>query len=195
VRGFRFVAHPGTAALFCVLIGGASVPALADVRSHGPLVAVGFTDKLRNDLIHQTIGWRWQLGAGQTLEGWAKRIGADFSFVVEPSLAAIVGDKDSIETQVVPYLHFEPVRTQSSRLSPYFEAGTGLIYTALEHLGLGSNLLFSNNVGGGIAFAVPHLGPWTRLSVGYRFRHCSHAGIFGNPNSGINTHYLTVTIH
>ena len=194
VRGFHRLAHPGAALLLCVLVAGTRVPAAAEVRSHGPLLAVGFSDKLRNDLVHPTLGWRWQLGAGQTIEGWFEHIGTDFSFVIEPSVAAIVGDKDSVETQVVPYFHLEPLRTQSWKWSPYFEAGTGLIYTALENLGLGSNLLFSNNFGGGIAFAVPRFGPWTRLSVGYRFRHCSHAGIFGNPNSGINTHYLTLTL-
>jgi hypothetical protein len=55
-------------------------------------------------------------------------------------------------------------------------------------------VLFSNNVGLGLSFTVPALGSWDRLSVGYRLRHISHAGIFGEPNSGLNSHYLTLTL-
>jgi hypothetical protein len=169
----------------------ADAPAQAEVRANGPLAAVGFAEKFNDDMVLPTLGWRWQLGPGATIEEWGKRIGADFSFIIEPSLAAVVGDKDSFETQIVPYFHAEP-SAMREEWSPYFEGGIGIIYTALEGLRLGSNVLFSNNVGAGVAFAVRKLGPWTRLSVGYRFRHISHAGIFGEPNSGLNTHYLTI---
>lgn len=165
--------------------------AFAEVRASGPLVALGFTDKLRNDLVIPTLAWRWQFGAGETIESWSKRAGVDVSVVVEPSMAGIFGDKDSFEAQLVPLLHIEASEPPRG-WSPYLEGGIGVIYTALEGLRLGSNLLFSDNVGAGLCFDVPDLGPWDRMSIGYRFRHISHAGIFGSPNSGMNTHYLTI---
>jgi hypothetical protein len=169
-----------------------SAPALPEVRSSGPVAAVGFAEKFHNDMVLPTLGWRWQLEPGATLGAWGQRVGADFSFIVEPSLAAIVGDKDSVEAQAVPYFHVEPAGMQAG-WSPYFEGGIGVIYTALENLRLGSNVLFSDNVGLGFSSNVPGLGAWKRVSLGYRFRHISHAGVFGEPNSGLNTHYLTLT--
>jgi hypothetical protein len=130
-------------------------PVRAEVRSNGPVVAVGFSEKLRNDMVLPTLGWRWQLRAGDTIEGWGKKIGADFSFVVEPSVAAIVGDKNSFEMQVVPFLHVEPESENERRWAPFFEAGIGIIYTAVEGLHLGSNVLFSDDVGVGIRFTIP----------------------------------------
>ena len=193
VRGFEIITRLGAIVALCAFVTGASAPVFADVRSSGPLVAVGFSEKFRNDMVLPTLGWRWQLSAGETLESWGKRIGADLSFVIEPSVAAVVGDKDSFETQLVPYLHVEPAGMQTG-WSPYFEGGIGLIYTALEGLRLGSNVLFSDDAGAGFAFDVPRFGPWTRMSLGYRFRHISHARIFGSPNSGMNTHYLTLSL-
>jgi hypothetical protein len=70
---------------------------------------------------------------------------------------------------------------------PYLEGGIGLMYTGLDGLGLGSNILFSDNVGVGLRF------PGSAWSVGYRYRHISHAGLWADSNSGMNTHYLTVT--
>jgi hypothetical protein len=191
MRGRGSLAQHALAALLC-LAASPSSTARAEMRANGPIAAVGFAEKFRNEMVLPTLGWRWQLGPGDTIEGWGKRIGADFSFVLEPSLAAIVGDKDSFETQVVPYFHVEPAGMTA--WAPYFEAGVGLIYTAVEGLRLGSNLLFSDNLGVGLAFDVPEIGPWSRLSLGYRIRHISHAGIFGEPNSGMNTHYLTITL-
>ena len=169
-------------------------PVRAEVRSNGPVAAVGFSEKLRNDMVLPTLGWRWQLRAGDTIEGWGKKIGADLSFVVEPSVAAIVGDKDSFEMQLVPFLHVEPESMNERRWAPFFEAGIGIIYTAVEGLHLGSNVLFSDDVGVGIRFTIPSIATWNDLAIGYRFRHISHAGIFGEQNSGMNTHYLTLSV-
>ena len=67
------------------------------------------------------------------------------------------------------------------------------MYTGLEDIGLGDNVLFSNNVGAGVSLKLPQPFPFKRGSIGYRFRHASHAGLFGDKNVGSNTHYLTIT--
>jgi hypothetical protein len=169
-------------------------PARAETVASGPVFALGFTSKLRNDLVIPTLGWRWRLSPGATIAGWGERVGTDLSFVVEPTIGAIAGDKDSVEAQILPLLHVRPARMRDRAWSPYLEGGVGLIYTGLEGLRLGSNVLFSDDVGAGVWWRWSEASRWSRVGVGYRYRHISHAGIFGSPNSGMNTHYLTVTI-
>jgi hypothetical protein len=169
-------------------------PVRAEVRSSGPIVAIGFAEKFEKDLVIPTLGWRWQLAACDTIEGWGKKIGTDFSFVIEPAAAPILGDKHSFEGQLVPFLHVEPAAMMERSWAPFVEAGIGLIYTGLDGLHLGSHVLFSDNVGLGLRFAIPEVAGWTELTIGYRFHHISHAGIFGDSNSGMNTSYLTLTL-
>jgi len=165
----------------------------AGALTNGPVLSFGYSDKLRHDLYLPGIGWRWSFGAGETLDGWAKHIGTDLTFAVEPMVAGIFGDKTSVEAQVVPFLHLEPAAMRERSWRPYFEGGVGIIYTGLEHLRLGSNVLFSDNLGVGVSFGLADGPRWSRLSIGYRYRHISHAGIFGEPNSGMNTHALVIT--
>ena len=158
------------------------------------MLSFGYTDKLRRDLYMPGLGWRWRFGAGQTLGGWAEQVGTDLTFAVEPMVTGIFGDKTSVEAQIVPFVHMEPVRMRSRAWRPYFEGGIGIIYTGLEHLRLGSNVLFSDNLGIGVSFGSEESRRWSRVSVGYRYRHISHAGIFGEPNSGMNTHGIVLTL-
>ena len=84
------------------------------------------------------------------------------------------------------------MRSRSWR--PYFEGGIGIIYTAVENLRLGSNVLFSDNLGIGLSFGPEDGHRWSRVSIGYRYRHISHAGIFGETNTGMNTHSIVFTL-
>ena len=104
----------------------------------------------------------------------------------------ITGDADTGEFQVVPFLRFVPIALLDARVVPYFEGGIGLLYTDLRGFNLGSEFQFSDNVGGGIVIPV---GDGDRhLDVGYRFRHISHAGLWAESNSGLNTHFLLFTV-
>jgi hypothetical protein len=184
-------ARPLTTAAGLLLSGvlwALPAPAIAvDLLDHGPVWALGFAEKNSQDMALISLGWRWRFDAGPKVNGWFDKIGTDFTWLVEPMAAAIVGDENSGEFQVVPQLHFEPASLQGRAAVPYLEGGIGLMYTGLDGLGLGSNILFSDNVGVGLRF------PGTAWSVGYRYRHISHAGLWADSNSGMNTHYLTVT--
>jgi hypothetical protein len=169
-----------------------STGAHAELLANGPIVAVGFSEKLGNDMVIPSLGWRWRLGPGETIRGWGERVGTDFSFVIEPMAAGIFGDEQSFEAQVVPFARAEFMRELI--FHPYIEAGIGLIYTDLDHLHLGSHFHFSSNVGVGLSFDLSENRSWSRLGAGYRIRHISHAGLFGEPNSGMNTHYLVLTL-
>jgi hypothetical protein len=177
-----------------IALGGASPHwAHAEPRG-GPVLVLGYADKLRNDLFLPGIGWRFRFGSGRRLGDWAGRAGIDLTFAVEPVISGIFGDETSVEVQVVPLVHLEPLWKPESGWRPYVEGGIGVIYTALEDLRLGSNVLFSDNVGLGLVLGPGDARRWSRVSVGYRYRHISHAGIFGEPNSGMNTHALVVTL-
>ena len=178
----------GFGLLALAVVAGFPAPARAvDLVDYGPVVAIGYSKKNSKDMAQPSLGWRWRFDAGAKVNGWFDRIGTDFTWLVEPMIGAILGDEDSVEFQVVPQLHFEPARMQDRAVVPYLEGGIGLMYTALNGLGLGSNILFSDNVGLGLRF------PETGWSVGYRYRHISHAGLWAESNSGMNTHYWTIT--
>lgn len=162
-------------------------PAIAlELRDHGPTVAAGYARKSGEDLFFPSLGWRWRWGFCDAVAHALEKVGTDLSWYVEPMAAPIVGDRNTFELQVVPGLRFEPIAPWFGKLLPYLEGGIGLMYTGLDDIGLGSNILFSDNVG--LGFTVPDSG-W---SFGYRYRHSSHAGLWAETNSGLDVHYLTV---
>jgi len=189
----RTTAIIGVGILACALAVGTPGFAIGRTRSHGLTAALGFASKNEVDMVIPSVGWRFELEPGDRIGACGEAIGTDLSFVVEPLIGAIVGDKDSVEAQIVPMVRLEPLALQDAVVLPFLEAGIGVIYTGLEGLDLGSNFLFSDNVGVGVSLALPDEWTWSRASIGYRYRHISHAGIFGSPNSGMNTHYLTLT--
>jgi hypothetical protein len=174
----------------------ASLPpnAPAGVVSNGPVVGVGFATKNSVDMTIPSFGWRVELGACDRLDSWMRKIGTELTFPIEAVFGVITGDEHEVEFQVVPMLRFEPVALQHSILTPFFEGGIGLGYTGLHDLGLGSNILFSDNLAVGISMPLPGRLPWTRWSVSYRFRHQSHAGLWAQSNSGLNTQYVVLTL-
>src|SRR5687768_4697369 len=111
----------GSVALLCLLAAPSPQGATAAVLSNGPVIIAGYTDKLEKKMVIPALGWRWELGAGDTLSGWAERAQTRLSFVIEPSVGGIFGEKTSVETQVVPMLRLEPLGMQDSDWMPYFE--------------------------------------------------------------------------
>jgi len=171
-----------------------SASALAESRAGAAVLTLGYTAKFNKDLFLPGFGWRFRFGPGERLGGWAARARTDLSFALEPMIAGVFGDERSVEAQLVPLVHLEPSAMQLRRWRLYFEGGIGVIYTAIEDLRLGSNFLFSDNVGIGLSFGRTDAPRWSRLSIGYRFRHISHAGIFGEPNAGMETHALVLML-
>ena len=79
---------------------------------------------------------------------------------------------------------------------PYFEAGEGVLWTTLRYISLGGKFQFASHVGTGVhLFWQPDLA----VSLGYRFRHISNAGLQGSGdeddlNHGLNQHFLILGI-
>jgi hypothetical protein len=76
-------------------------------------------------------------------------------------------------------------------LSPFLELGVGINYVSNMYLSgraLGSNMLFSPTVSGGIHLNENFMG----LTLAYTFRHLSNASLH-DDNDGVNFQYITVS--
>ncbi|MBI5503630.1 MAG: acyloxyacyl hydrolase [Deltaproteobacteria bacterium] len=160
----------------------------------GPLLVGGYTgdqDASGNDdaLAFGGLGWRWRRDGADFLDNFLEKGHVDFSWTIEPMVAAIVGNEDTFEASVVPFARFQPLGWEN--VAPYFEGGIGLIYTGLDGYGLGSHVQFSDNAGIGLAFGGEDAVHWT---IGYRFRHISNANIWGDGNDGLNAHFMVFAI-
>ena len=189
-KGRRRSARRATAAFGLVTVFGlaATVPPASalELRDYGPTVAFGYARKSGEDFYFPSLGWRWRWGFCDAVDRVLAKVGTDLSWYVEPLVAPVLGGQDTIEFQVVPGLRFEAVEPWLGWAVPYLEGGIGLMYTGLDDIGLGSNILFSDNVGLGVTLRD------SGWSFGYRYRHSSHAGLWAETNSGLDAHYVTV---
>ncbi len=156
-----------------------------ELIDHGPTLAIGYSRERGQDMAFPSLGWRWRWGFCESVETAAAKIGARLTWYVEPMIAAVVGDENTAEFQTVPGLRIESASPLFLGVSPFLEGGIGLMVTGLDDLGLGSNILFSDNVGLGLTFGD------SGWSFGYRYRHASHAGLWAESNAGLDVHYLT----
>lgn len=104
--------------------------------------------------------------------------------VIEPFISYVSAPHNNVEigNNFLLKVGFLP---ETSKFQPYFKGGVGIVYISQhtveqgtqfnfnEYIGLGAHYYFKKNVA---------------LTVEYRYRHLSNAGI-DNPNSGINTNY------
>jgi opacity protein-like surface antigen len=178
----------GLTLIFAAMIstGGAGDAAAVVLLGHGPVVALGYSQKHDRQMALPSLGWRWRFSFADRVDEALASAGTRLTWYVEPMAAAVIGDENSGEVQVVPGLRIESISPWFGWAVPFLEGGIGLMYTGLDDLGLGSNILFSDNVGLGIGL---HDTGWT---FGYRYRHASHAGLWAESNAGLDVHYLTV---
>jgi hypothetical protein len=192
MRGSRFEAgatrrHLTTVTgLFTLALAFPAQATALELVDHGPTFAVGYARERGQDMAFPSLGWRWRWGFGETIDAAAARIGTRLTWYVEPMIAAVAGDENTAEFQIVPAIRIESAAPWGSSVTPYLEGGIGLMVTGLDDMGLGSNILFSDNVGLGLTFRD------SGWSFGYRYRHASHARIWAESNAGLDVHYLTV---
>jgi hypothetical protein len=183
----------GLGSLVAVLaLVAAVVPARAELVGSGPALMLGYSpdedaSDTPQDLALVEAGWRWRFDGHDSIDNFLAKGHIDFSWAVEPMIGVVCGDAEAFEASMVPYVQLRPLGWEG--VVPFFEAGIGIAYTGLRNYGLGSRVTFSDDVGVGVAF-----GSGWRWSVGYRFRHLSHLGIFGDNNDGLNAHFLTLSV-
>lgn len=188
----------GRSTLLAVLLGlflvSAAEPVRAETIGSGPVLLTGYSpdDDASNtsqDLGIILAGWRWTWDGADCIDNFLAKGNMEFSWAVEPLMGVVFGDAEAFEASVVPFARFAPLGWEG--FVPWFEGGIGLAYTGLRNYGLGSRVQFSDNVGVGFTFGDPAGRRW---SIGYRFRHLSHAGLFSDHNDGLNAHFLTFTM-
>jgi hypothetical protein len=157
-----------------------------ELVDHGPTFAIGYARERQQDMAFPSLGWRWRWRFCEAVDEAADKIGTRLTWYVEPMIAGTFGDENTAEIQIVPGLRIEAASPIGESMVPYLEGGIGLMLTGLDDMGLGSNVLFSDNVGLGVTFRD------SGWSLGYRYRHASHARIWADSNAGLDVHYLTV---
>jgi len=107
-------------------------------------------------------------------------------FVIEPIGSYITNHTDTLELGVNP-IFFSLRYDYGQRLVPFVEGGEGLLYTDLRGEHLGTRFQFSSQAGLGLHWFIDGT---TALTVSYRLRHISNAGI-SRVNTGLNTDFFT----
>jgi hypothetical protein len=115
--------------------------------------------------------------------------GLEAEFVVEPIISYITNSTDTVEVGINPLI-FSLRYDRGQVLVPFLEGGEGILYTDLRGERLGTRFQFSSQAGGGIHWFLQRD---TALTLSYRIRHISNAGI-SEENRGLNTHFFTLGV-
>jgi opacity protein-like surface antigen len=112
-----------------------------------------------------------------------KQLGAfGISFVAEGIVSIAGADETGFELGITPLLKFSCLVFPS--VLAYIEGGAGLISESIDSPALAHAFNFTPQVGAGFDIA---LNPQLALSVAYRFRHSSNAGLYKeNPAFNVN---------
>src|SRR5271169_3690398 len=108
-------------------------------------------------------------------------------WLVEPIVSYITNSTATVEAGVNP-LFFSLRYDQGQRLVPFVEGGEGVLYTDLRGERLGTRFQFSSQGGAGLHWFFSQT---KALTIGWRIRHISNAGI-SHPNRGLNTNFFEI---
>jgi hypothetical protein len=123
----------------------------------------------------------------------AEKMGFNFSsmvqFQIEPFLSLVTSPDTNMEVGTSFLLKFGLV-PKSWKLQPYIKGGVGMIWMSQHTLDQTTQFNFISSFGAGVHyfFKIDRA-----LTLEYRFRHASNAGI-KHPNSGIDNHFCLVGI-
>lgn len=107
-------------------------------------------------------------------------------FIAEPIMNVVISPDTNAEAGISLLLRYSDNIT--SRIAPFIEGGTGMIYTTQHTHEQGTQYNFLLQAGIGLqCFFNKNLA----LTGGYRYRHISNAGI-SDDNEGINHHFFLV---
>ncbi|MGB8992445.1 MAG: acyloxyacyl hydrolase [Desulfobaccales bacterium] len=106
------------------------------------------------------------------------------SFVAEGIISIADADQTGFELGITPLLKFSCLLFPS--VLAYVEGGAGLISESIDSPALAHAFNFTPQIGAGFDIALT---PQTALSVAYRFRHSSNAGLY-NENPAFNVNFF-----
>ncbi len=108
------------------------------------------------------------------------------SFFIEPQFNPVFDPRTDFEAGVGVGLQYRHPLTE--RLSAYVLGVTGPHYISVITRDQANGFIFSNAAGVGLYYSLTKD---SAVSVGYRLRHMSNAGI-ENPNGGIDSHFAVI---
>ena len=106
------------------------------------------------------------------------------SFVAEGIISIADADQTGFELGITPLLKFSCLLFPS--VLAYVEGGAGLISESIDSPALAHAFNFTPQIGAGFDIALT---PQTALSIAYRFRHSSNAGLY-NENPAFNVNFF-----
>lgn len=107
----------------------------------------------------------------------------NFELLVEPFTNVVVSPGTNAEIGCSFFLRYSV--KLSTWIAPYLEVGLGYVYTTQHVHEQGSQSNFLTQPGIGAQFFI---GKHYALTVGYRYRHMSNAGM-ATPNRGVDSHF------
>ena len=105
-------------------------------------------------------------------------------WVLEPFVSYATDSIDTYEAGA-NLLFFTLRYDHGQRVVPFIAGGEGALYTGLRDRGLGTHFQFSSQIGAGLEWFITRN---MALSVMYRYRHISNAGL-SSHNNGLNAHF------
>jgi hypothetical protein len=133
--------------------------------------------------VYGQVGWAFPDLVDVPLRRW----GIDFKYLVEGWIAGIHTPKsDAVELGINP-VTLKIAYDAGQQFVPFIQGGIGVMYTSLQDgLELGGPFEFDEVVGAGLdLFCTKQFA----LSIQYRYRHMSNAGI-EDDNRGLDTQYV-----
>jgi len=99
----------------------------------------------------------------------------------------VTGPQNAIEVGINP-IGFKLAYDAGQTVVPYFSGGLGVMYTGLQGIKLGGPFEFNETAGVGVEIFLEQ---GLALTIGYRYRHISNAGI-KDDNRGLGTQFGTI---
>jgi opacity protein-like surface antigen len=155
------------------------------LQEMGVMSGYGWSDRDNVQFAPLFVHFGWYLP--DVIDEPLSRYHLNLKWVVEPWVAGITNHQNAIELGVSPLL-FKLDYDAGQTVVPFFFGGEGVLYTGLQGVNISGPFEFSSFAGAGVHF---FLTDQIALSLSYRLRHISNAGI-KHPNHGLNTQFVLI---
>jgi len=148
-------------------------------------VGYGYSDRKDVQVIpfYAHAGWLFP----ECIDGPMRKWNLDLEYYLEGWIGGVTGPQNAIEVGINP-IGFKLAYDAGQTVVPYFSGGLGVMYTGLQGIKLGGPFEFNETAGVGVEIFLEQ---GLALTIGYRYRHISNAGI-KMDNRGLGTQFGTI---
>jgi opacity protein-like surface antigen len=156
------------------------------LRHVGFRVGYGYSNRESVQVIPLYVHAGWLFP--EVVDAPLRSLNLDLEYLLEGWIGGVTGGpQDAIEVGINP-IGFKLSYDAGQTVVPYFSGGLGVLYTGLQGIELGGPFEFNETAGLGVEI---FLEKGLALTIGYRYRHVSNAGI-KDDNRGLDTHFGTI---